>query len=417
MSRSSRRDFLQRGLAGSALPFVAGPGPGVSGADRRRPRPGPEPDRPVKTRPLDAETPVEVFDRWQTPNRLFFVRSHFEPAGAWGSSPLERLEVDGLVERPASLSLDDLEGLGAGHACRRSSSARATAGGSSGRRSPASAGSGAPWATPSGRACGWSTSWPGPASSPTPRTSSSTAPASSPRPRRSPRIRRPSSGAIPLARALDPSTILATRMNGEALPLLHGGPIRLVVPTWAGNHWIKWLTTITLAPDEATGYFMQNDYRIPRTFRPPGSEIKPADEDPVTALNVKSLITRPLEAATLKAGRVEVQGFAWTGEGVVTRVEVQTAPDGPWATASSRANRSPGPGSPGPSPGTPDPAARPSAPGPPTRPAPSSPRPPPGTTAATSGTASTASPARSVDRWEIPPRKRPDRRSPVACSA
>ena len=59
--------------------------------------------------------------------------------------------------------------------------------------------------------------------------------------------------SIPLARALDPSTILATSMNGEPLPLLHGGPIRLVVPGWAGNHWIKWLRKITVAEGRGPG--------------------------------------------------------------------------------------------------------------------------------------------------------------------
>src|SRR3954471_6337208 len=57
-------------------------------------------------RPLDLETPVEVFDRFLTPNDLFFVRSHFG-APAVGLGPW-RLEVRGLVERPLSLSLEDL---------------------------------------------------------------------------------------------------------------------------------------------------------------------------------------------------------------------------------------------------------------------------------------------------------------------
>ena len=61
------------------------------------------------TYPLDAETPVEVFDRFLTPNRLFFVRSHFGPP-AIGLRPWT-LEVDGLVDRPVSLGLDDLKGF------------------------------------------------------------------------------------------------------------------------------------------------------------------------------------------------------------------------------------------------------------------------------------------------------------------
>src|SRR3954471_18812689 len=60
-------------------------------------------------RPLDLETPVEVFDRFLTPNDLFFVRSHFgAPAvslGPW------RLTIRGLVDRPITLGLDDLAAM------------------------------------------------------------------------------------------------------------------------------------------------------------------------------------------------------------------------------------------------------------------------------------------------------------------
>ena len=55
--------------------------------------------------------------------------------------------------------------------------------------------------------------------------------------------------SIPLDRARDPMTILALRMNGEPLPALHGGPVRLVVPGWAGNNWSKWVRRIVVARD------------------------------------------------------------------------------------------------------------------------------------------------------------------------
>src|SRR5207237_603247 len=99
--------------------------------------------------------------------------------------------------------------------------------------------------------------------------------------------------SIPLERALDPGTLLATHMNGEPLPVLHGGPIRLVVPGWTGNHWIKWLRGITVSRDEAPGFYMQTGYRIPRVPAPPDAVLKPGDLVPVTTLNVKSLITQP----------------------------------------------------------------------------------------------------------------------------
>ena len=126
------------------------------------------------------------------------------------------------------------------------------------------------------------------------------------------------------------------------MPLLHGGPIRLVVPGWAGNHWIKWLRKITVSPDEAPGFYMQSGYKIPKVPTPPGVDLKPADLVPVTTLNVKSLIARPLEGATLAPGRSEVRGVAWTGSGVVKSVEVQAVPGGPWSPARLEGEPKPG---------------------------------------------------------------------------
>jgi len=319
MSQSSRRDFLQRALAGSTLPWFAGLAPGVSFAED-----DPEPDLIVRSmRPLDAETPVEVFDRFVTPNRLFFVRSHFGPP-AVGLSPWE-LEVEGLVERPISFSLDELSrleqvSLPAVLQC---------SGNGRGFYSPTIPGVG--WERGAVGNAVWSgvrlvdvlsragikpgaahVQLHGADTPPNPKT---------------PAFFR----SIPLSRALDPLTILATSMNGELLPLLHGGPIRLVVPTWAGNHWIKWLRKVTVSNDEAPGFYMQTGYKMPKVPTPPGVDLKPTDLKSVTTLNVKSLIARPLEGATLKAGPIEIRGVAWTGEGIVQKLEIQTTPDGPWS--------------------------------------------------------------------------------------
>jgi sulfite oxidase len=334
MSQSSRRDFLQRALAGSTFPWFAGLTPGVSfagdGDDVRA-----EPDLIVRSmRPLDAETPVEVFDRFLTPNRLFFVRSHFGPP-AVGLSPW-RFEIEGLVERPISFSLDDLKGL-------EQVSLPAVL---------QCSGNGRGFFKPTIPGVGWergavgNAEWSGvrlldvltragiKADAAHVQLHGADAP---PNPKTPAFFR-----SIPLARALDPSTLLATSMNGEPLPLLHGGPIRLVVPRWAGNHWIKWLRKVTVAKEEAPGFYMQTGYKIPKVPTPPGVDLKPTDVKSVTTLNVKSLIARPLEGATLKAGPVEIRGVAWTGEGVVQKVEIQTEQDGRWSAAKLLGEPKPG---------------------------------------------------------------------------
>ncbi|MBX6316652.1 MAG: molybdopterin-dependent oxidoreductase, partial [Isosphaeraceae bacterium] len=138
--------------------------------------------------------------------------------------------------------------------------------------------------------------------------------------------------SIPIERALDPMTLVASGMNGEPLPLLHGGPLRLVVPCWSGNHWIKWLRTIRVARDEAPGFYMQVGYRLPKQPAPPNAALKPEDLVPVTTLNVKSLIARPAHGAQLEPGRHSIRGVAWTGEGRITKVEV-AVDGGPWQPA------------------------------------------------------------------------------------
>lgn len=61
------------------------------------------------SRPYDAETPVEAFTSWITPNDQFFVRSHFGPPPSDRIDPAAwRLRVAGLADRPLSLSLSDL---------------------------------------------------------------------------------------------------------------------------------------------------------------------------------------------------------------------------------------------------------------------------------------------------------------------
>src|SRR4051794_13971579 len=105
---TSRRDWL-RTAAGT---LAAG---GLSGAWGPRVRGEEGADESSSTlivrasRPLDLEAPGEVFDRFLTPNDLFFVRSHFG-APASGLGPW-RLSIRGLVERPIELGLDELSAM------------------------------------------------------------------------------------------------------------------------------------------------------------------------------------------------------------------------------------------------------------------------------------------------------------------
>jgi DMSO/TMAO reductase YedYZ molybdopterin-dependent catalytic subunit len=265
-------------------------------------------------RPLDLETPIGALDSWLTPNRVFFVRSHIGvPAvelGPW------RLRLTGMVDRPATLGLEDLKGL-----------ERVTVPGvlqcaGNGRALFRPTIPGVPWEKGAVGHAEWTgvrlvdllqragvqqgaahVHLIGADAPPSPKTPAY--------------IR-----SIPIARALSPDTLLATEMNGEPLPVLHGGPIRLIVPGWTGNHWIKWVRTINVAREEAPGPYQQASYKMAKVPAPPGAVLKPTDLVPVETMNVKSLITAPESGSRLSPGRYEIRGVAWTGSGFVTRVEV-----------------------------------------------------------------------------------------------
>lgn len=318
MVPTSRRRLLIAGLGGAlTVPKLL--------RARDLPDRAPPPELIVRNRlPLDAETPVATFILDLTPNPAFFVRSHFG-APAVGLHPWS-LEIGGGVERPMRLSLDELRD----------------------RFTPASrravlqcSGNGRAFFDPVIPGVAWERGAVGNARWEGVRLrevlercgvhdgfdhihlDSADGP---PLPKTPAWVR-----SIPLERAMQDDVLLATRMNGEPLPVLHGGPLRLVVPGWTGNHWMKWLRSIVLARGEAPGFYQQTGYRMPIKPVPPGTTPRPEDLVPVTWMNVKSLIARPTAGATIAAGPAEVRGVAWTGRGRVERVEVEI--DGIWRDA------------------------------------------------------------------------------------
>src|SRR5215510_11664632 len=62
--------------------------------------------------------------------------------------------------------------------------------------------------------------------------------------------------SIPIEKAMHPDTLLAFKMNDTDIPLIHGRPLRLIVPGWEAAGSCKWLTNIHVATDEAQGFFM-----------------------------------------------------------------------------------------------------------------------------------------------------------------
>ena len=141
--------------------------------------------------------------------------------------------------------------------------------------------------------------------------------------------------SITVRKALDPNTLLAYEMNGQALPVKHGFPLRVVVPGWASNSWLKWLTSITVLDKESDGFWMRNAYRRPDHPVAPGTALTPDQMVPVTSLQVKSVITSPVDGAVAAPGTpLTVKGAAWSGDmGPVTEVQVSVDNGRTWNSA------------------------------------------------------------------------------------
>jgi len=134
------------------------------------------------------------------------------------------------------------------------------------------------------------------------------------------------SRSIPLDKAMD-DCLVAFGMNGEALRPEQGYPIRLVVPGWEGNMWVKWLRRLEIGDqpwqhrEETSKYtdLMANGKARRFTFE----------------MDVKSVITNPSPQAPILHGRgpLVLSGLAWSGKGRISRVDVTTDGGRNWTTA------------------------------------------------------------------------------------
>jgi len=111
---------------------------------------------------------------------------------------------------------------------------------------------------------------------------------------------------------------LATSMNGAALPRLHGGPVRFVLPGWYGMAWAKWVQRIRIEAVPSDNHFMVKGYR----YVAPGGD--PLKSPPVEAMRVKSVIVSPRPLQQVASAGAIVRGYAWTGggKGTIRSVEV-----------------------------------------------------------------------------------------------
>ncbi len=124
--------------------------------------------------------------------------------------------------------------------------------------------------------------------------------------------------------------ILALRMNGEPIPTIHGGPVRLIIPGYYGNMNVKWLTDLLLMDRSTPSALMQKTYRMPRRPVEPGKfttqDLTEENSDPTYGFAIMSVVFAPLIGQTVRAGNVDLQGVAWN-DGVVPLNDVRVSID------------------------------------------------------------------------------------------
>jgi DMSO/TMAO reductase YedYZ molybdopterin-dependent catalytic subunit len=141
--------------------------------------------------------------------------------------------------------------------------------------------------------------------------------------------------SLDLGRAVNDETIIAFALNGKPLPLLNGYPLRLVVPGWYADYWVKMLSDIELltAPDD--NYWMAVADRIPDT---PHANVEPGSTGyrtvPVGRMVPRSFFTNPKNGDKLPPGeQAQARGVAMGGDNGVARVEFSADGGQSWVTA------------------------------------------------------------------------------------
>ncbi len=307
----------------ATLPFANGERPVMR-------YPGKRPMIVLTQRPPQLETPFGVFnDGLLTPNDAFFVRYHLSDIPTEIDPVTYRVAVKGLVNRPLSLSLQDLRAMPqiefvAAHQCSGNSRGFFEPRIAGGQLANGAMGN-ARWrgvplkavleraGVKAGAVQVAFNGLDGPAAPSVPDFVK----------------------ALPMDHALDGEVMLATSMNGAELPWLNGYPVRLVVPGYFGTYWMKHLSEIEVLDHVFDGFWMKSAYRIPDNdcaCTEPGKA--PASTVPIGRFNIRSFLTNLQDGAQVKAGvETPLRGIAFDGGYGISEVAVSTDGGRAWTPA------------------------------------------------------------------------------------
>ena len=134
--------------------------------------------------------------------------------------------------------------------------------------------------------------------------------------------------------ARDGEVMLAYAMNGEQLPMLHGAPLRLVVPGWYSTYWVKMVHSIEVLDGPDENFWTKVAYTIPDT---PGATMKPGQAGvkmvPINRMVPRSFVTNLADGARVKAGPSLVRGIAFGGDMGVRAVDLSIDGGATWTPA------------------------------------------------------------------------------------
>ena len=338
-SHFTRRRFLTRAamagaaLAGGARVFSEDTVqlPFVNGERRLVQFPGKRPLILLTQRPPQLETPFAVFnDGLITPNDAFFVRYHLSGIPLSIDPDAFRLEVKGLVQTPLKLSLAELKRdfenveVVAVNQCSGNSRGFFQPRVGGGQLANGAMGN-AKWRgvrlkdvldKASVQAGARQVVANGLDTPPLPQTPDFVK-------------------ALEIDHARDGEVLLAFEMNGEALPMLNGFPLRLVVPGYFGTYWVKHVSELTVAGETFDGFYMSTAYRVPATAGhcvEPGSV--PKSTIPIERFTIRSFLTSVVDGASFPVGREAVlRGIAFDSGVGITEVLVSTDGGESWRPA------------------------------------------------------------------------------------
>ena len=319
MTARSLRAFA----ATAVLPFENGERPLIEYPQKR-------PMIVLTSRPPQLETPFSVFDaNVITPNDAFFVRYHLADVPLSIDPDAFSVEIRGKVDKPMKLSLADIKKMPAVdivavNQCSGNSRGffnPRVAGGQLGNGAMGNARwKGVPLKTildmagvQGGARQVTFNGLDGPVTDKTPDFIK----------------------ALDIDHARDGEVMLAYSMNGAALPVLNGFPLRLVVPGYYGTYWVKHLNEITVIDGVFDGFWMKTAYRIPDNdcnCVEPGTA--PKASVPINRFKVRSFITNVADGATLEARTPStLKGIAFDGGTGIKAVAVSTDGGNTWAQA------------------------------------------------------------------------------------